>query len=158
MQPETPATEYRKNGADRRQRKIPKLRYLLHGGRRSRIRRTEDTRKMVLLDSYDWKYLVQISFLLVLSLADGFFTLSLIRNGVDEAIPYWDLLIEHNQLAYLIVKYSLTAVGCIGILLAGEVCLRPFRIKVKQIFPVLIAIFVLVTSVQYILYLRLVRL
>ena len=157
MQTKYPTTDYRSQGIDRRRRKIPKLKYILSGGRRTKIRRNDDAQKLILLDTYAWKYLVQISLLLFLSLVDGFFTLSLIRKGVGEAIPYWDLLIEHNQFAYLIVKYSLTAAGCIGILLAGEVCLKPFKIRVKQIYPILITIFLFVTTIQFILYLRLVK-
>jgi hypothetical protein len=155
MQSKNAPNNYKRSSVDRRHRKIPKLKYLVFGGRRAIIRRKEDGRRLIFLDSYRPLYLIYILFILCLSLIDGFFTLKLIQNGAGEAVPYWDHLIRHNQIVYLISKYLLTAIGSIGILILGDVYLRPFRVQVKRFFPALIAIFVIVIAWQYILYKRL---
>ena len=133
---------------------MPGLKYLLFGGRRTSIRRKEDSRRFMLLDRYGPSYLAYITIILSLSLMDGFLTLYLVHNGAQEAIPHWNLLIEHSQFAYLMLKYLLTAVGCVLLLVLGDVYARPLRFKFKRLFPFLIAIYALVISWQVILFIR----
>ena len=155
---QAPESDYQRVGVDRRQRKLPSLKYIVFGGRRSSIRRREDSSRFILLDRYGSSYLAYILVILSFSLIDGFFTLYLIQNGADEAIPYWDLLIEHNQFVYLILKYSLTALGCVLLLVSGDVYVRPFKIQFKRLFPVLIAIYASVILWQFLLYFRMSKL
>ena len=79
---------------DRRRRKLPPLKYLLFGGKRKEIRRNEDKKELGLVDHYNPKFLIMTVSILVLSLADGFFTLYLMDYGAYELNPVMDYLIK----------------------------------------------------------------
>jgi hypothetical protein len=62
----------KRSGSDRRKGKIPRLKYLLFGGQRKMIRRSEDKQQMIILDNYSPRLLTFVLIILTLSLADGF--------------------------------------------------------------------------------------
>jgi hypothetical protein len=139
----------KRSGLDRRNGKIPRLKYLLFGGQRKMIRRSEDKQQMIILDKYSSKLLTFILVVLALSLADGFFTLHLTNHGAIEANPVMAYFLDLSPWAFMSVKYLLTSLGVICFLILNNLYVKPLGIRVDRLFPAIIAIFLVVVLWQF---------
>jgi len=128
-------------GSDRRKRKIPRLKYLLFGGQRKMIRRSEDQQQMIILDNYGPGLLAFVLIILTLSLVDGFFTLHLIDRGASEANPLMAYFLNLSPWAFMSAKYLLTTLSVICFLILNNLQIKPFSIRVGRLFPAIIAMF-----------------
>ena len=131
-------------GLDRRKRKIPRLKYLLFGGRRKMIRRSEDQQRMIILDNYSPGLLAFVLITLTLSLVDGFFTLHLTNDGAEELNPVMAYFLDLSPWAFMSVKYLLTSLSVICFLILNNLYIKPFGIRVGSLFPAIIAVFLVV--------------
>ncbi len=134
---------------DRRKRKIPRLKYLLFGGRRKMIRRSEDQQRLIILDNYSPRLLVFVLIILTLSLVDGFFTLHLANDGAVELNPVMAYFLDLSPWAFMSVKYLLTSLSVICFLILNNLYFKPFGIRVDRIFPAIIAVFLVVVFWQF---------
>ena len=139
----------KRSGLDRRKQKIPRLKYLLFGGQRKMIRRSEDKQQMIILDNYSPRLLTFILIILALSLADGFFTLHLTEHGAIEANPVMAYFLDLSPWAFMSVKYLLTTLSVICFLILNNLYIKPFGIRVDRIFPAIIAVFLIVVFWQF---------
>lgn len=139
----------KRSGLDRRKRKIPRLKYLLFGGQRKMIRRSEDKQQMTILDNYSPRLLTFVLIILTLSLADGFFTLHLTDHGAIEANPVMAYFLDLSPWAFMSVKYLLTNLSVICFLILNNLYFKPFGIRVDRIFPAIIAVFLAVVFWQF---------
>ena len=139
----------KRSGLDRRKGKIPRLKYLLFGGQRKMIRRSEDKQKMIILDNYSPRLLAFVLVILTLSLADGFFTLHLTDHGAIEANPVMAYFLDLSPWAFMSVKYLLTTLSVICFLVLNNLYIKPFGIRVGRIFPAIIAVFLVVVFWQF---------
>ncbi len=139
----------KRSGLDRRKRKIPRLKYLLFGGQRKMIRRSEDKQQMTILDNYSPRLLTFALIILTLSLADGFFTLHLTDHGAIEANPVMAYFLDLSPWAFMSVKYLLTSLSVICFLILNNLYFKPFGIRVDRIFPAIIAVFLTVVFWQF---------
>jgi len=135
--------EYR-NGADRRQRIIPPIKYLFLGGRRKRIRRKEDEGKLIITDIHSTGIFALAVTIFILSITDGLLTLHLIGMGAYEVNPLMAYLIELNPFIYFFAKCFLT-----GFALTVLVFLKNYRSKIidmriSNILPVTAIVFIFV--------------
>jgi hypothetical protein len=139
----------KRSGLDRRKRKIPRLKYLLFGGQRKIIRRREDKQQMIILDNYSPRLLAFVLIILVLSLADGFFTLHLTDHGAIEANPVMAYFLDLSPWAFMSVKYLLTSLSVICFLVLNNLHIKSFGIRVDRLFPAIIAVFLVVVFWQF---------
>ena len=139
----------KRSGLDRRKRKIPRLKYLLFGGQRKMIRRSEDKQQMTILDNYSPRLLTFVLIILTLSLADGFFTLHLTDHGAIEANPAMAYFLDLSPWAFMSVKYLLTSLSVICFLILNNLYIKPFGIRVDRLFPAIIAVFLVVVFWQF---------
>ena len=139
----------KRSGLDRRKGKIPRLKYLLFGGQRKMIRRSEDKQRMIILDNYSPRLLAFVLVILTLSLADGFFTLHLTDHGAIEANPVMAYFLDLSPWAFMSVKYLLTTLSVICFLILNNLYIKPFGIRVDRIFPAIIAVFLVVVFWQF---------
>jgi len=139
----------KRSGLDRRKGKIPRLKYLLFGGQRKMIRRSEDKQQMIILDNYSPRLLAFVLVILTLSLADGFFTLHLTDHGAIEANPVMAYFLDLSPWAFMSVKYLLTTLSVICFLILNNLYIKPFGIRVDRIFPAIIAVFLIVVFWQF---------
>ena len=133
---------------DRRSRRRPPLRYMIFGGRRISARRDTDKTDFIFVDRYSPWLLVVIVLLLILSLADAFFTLYLIEHGATEINPIMAYFLSLGPWAFIFGKYFLTCSCILCLLMAHNLYFKPLRLHVKRIFPALIVIFLLVIGWQ----------
>ena len=139
----------KRSGLDRRKRKIPRLKYLLFGGRRKMIRRSEDQQRIIILDNYSPGLLAFVLIILTLSLIDGFFTLHLTDRGASEANPLMAYFLNLSPWAFMSVKYLLTTLSVICFLMLNNLQVKPLGIRVGRIFPIIIAVFAIAIFWQY---------
>lgn len=87
-------------------------RYTFIGGRRKIIRRELDRQRYVFVDWYSPQLLITLLCLLILSLLDAYFTLTLIReHGVAEANPIMAFYLECSDISFITGKFLFTAVS-----------------------------------------------
>lgn len=133
-----------RHDADRRQRTIPSLRFLLFGGRRRKVRREEDMNSIIIMDSYSQSLFVVIIGILCLSLIDAIMTLHLIGHGAKEINPIMAYFLDKGIVIFIVSKYLLTSIAVIIILLIKNTYLPMTRIRSKNLFTFALVSFALV--------------
>jgi len=124
-----------RSGRDRRGRMIPPLRFLIAGGRRRKVRRSEDLQRIVILDRYSPKLLISIVGILLLSILDGLLTLYLIEHGSTELNPVMDYFLKKGPYIFAVSKYALTSISVvIFVILANSVVPRS-NFRAQKLFP-----------------------
>jgi hypothetical protein len=120
---------------DRRRKTLPPLRYLVAGGRRRRVRRLEDSHRIVLLDRYSPKLLAAILGILILSLFDAALTLYLVEHGASELNPVMDYFLKKGPLVFTVTKYLLTCIAVLIFLALANSIVPRSNFKAKKLFP-----------------------
>jgi hypothetical protein len=118
----------RRSGKDRRATHIPFFKLLFFSGKRKNLRRKEDSGRITVFDTYHPKLLFSILFVLVLSLLDATLTLILIERGAVEINPIMKYYITLGPVVFVIVKYGITALALILILIIHTVIVPRYRI------------------------------
>lgn len=136
MKYQSPAesNENRSNGTDRRYEGVVSgLRYLFHA-RRKKVRRLKDHRESFFLDHFSLKVFSIILAVILLSVADAFLTLHLIRNGAAEVNPIMAHFLKYGQLPFFAAKYSLTTASLVLLLIYQNVHIFRTKIRAKYLF------------------------
>ena len=118
----------RRSGKDRRHKSIPFYQHLFFSGKRMSIRRKEDGRRITLLDFYQPSLLVSILIVLCLSLVDATLTLILLERGAVELNPIMHFYITLGPVPFILVKYGLTALPLLIMVLLSSVLSYRHRI------------------------------
>lgn len=124
-----------RSAGDRRRKTLPQLNYLVAGGRRRRVRRLEDSHRIVLLDRYSPKLLAAIMGILVLSLLDAALTLYLVEHGASELNPVMDYFLKKGPLIFTVTKYLLTCIAVLIFLALANSVVPRSNFKAKKLFP-----------------------
>ena len=140
--------KHSRRSIDRRSIRRPSLKYLIFGGRRMSARRDADKNYFIFVDRYSPWLLMLIVLLIMLSLADAFFTLYLIEHGATEINPIMAYFLSLGAWSFIFSKYFLTCSGIICLLVAHNLYFKPLRLHVKRVFPAFIIIFLLVIGWQ----------
>ena len=120
--------EERRSGIDRRGGKKVTVRSLLLGGKRETIRRYEDRQKSLYVDRYHQSIFGVIVLILTLSVIDAILTLHLINHGAVEVNPIMAFYLDVGPYTFLCVKYALTSVGLLILLLGRKFYLTTMKI------------------------------
>lgn len=124
-----------RSGRDRRRRMFPPLRFLVAGGRRRGIRRSEDLYRIVILDRYSPKLFISIVGILFLSLFDGLLTLYLIEHGSTEINPVMDYFLKKGPFIFAIAKYALTSLAVVIFVVVANSVLPRSNFRAQKLFP-----------------------
>lgn len=85
-------------------------------GRRKKARRVEEAENYY-VDHYEIRYLFLIVSILVLCFMDAFLTIVLLQLGAEELNPFMLIFIEKDVILSMVVKYVITALSLIFILM-----------------------------------------
>jgi hypothetical protein len=118
---------------DRRQKPTNPLHKSSLFGSRKEHRRQEDANIQIYVDRYGFSSFLAFVSGLILSLADGFFTLKILDLGGVELNPVMARLIEGGPVAFIAGKYSLTAICLLWLLLHENYYFFGKRILVKKL-------------------------
>jgi len=121
-------------GNDRRRQAGINFRLLLGNGKRRKIRRREDRNRYFFVDQYNPKFFLFISTILTLSIVDAFLTLFLINHGAYETSPLMAYCLKVDPSAFLAVKYALTSIGVLILLMFRNIILRKIKFRVQSLF------------------------
>ncbi len=100
---------------------------------------------------YDYKRVIAILFIVLLTITDAFLTIHLVETGARELNPILAYYLDHSPTFFFLVKYFLTGAS-IFLILAGE---RVSRKKMESLVRVLIISYMMILSlvVQWEVYL-----
>ena len=138
----------RRSGIDRRRRSSLSLRSLLMGGRRGTIRRRSDRQAAFYLDRYRESLFAAIVLILFLSVMDAILTMLLVYHGAVEINPVMAFYLEVGPYTFLLVKYGLTCIGVVTLLLFRNFVLQSLRMRAGAFIYVILAAFLGVVSWQ----------
>jgi hypothetical protein len=131
MEAKMTAAESKRKGLERRLRVRPALKYLLLGGRRKSARRAKDKNAFIYVDRYSPHLMVLIVLLMILSLADGIFTLHLIARGATETNPVMAYLLDIGPWPFMAAKFFLSCLAILIFLVFHNFYFSLLRIHVK---------------------------
>ena len=131
----------RRSSRDRRQRQISIFKKLFYRGLRESTRRAEDRNGIIVFDRYKPSLVVSIIIVLSLSLLDALLTLILLSHGAKELNPVMRYYLNYRTLAFIFVKYGLTVLPMLIILLANEALINRYRIGAGTLFYAFAAFF-----------------
>jgi len=77
----------------------------------------------------------------MLSIFDALFTLILIDKGSTELNPVMAYFLQHGLLPFIVVKYFLTSIGVVILLIFKNVILTRAKIYTHSLFPAVIFVF-----------------
>jgi hypothetical protein len=138
----------RRAGQDRRRQPTLSLRSIFRDGQRSHIRRAEDRQRSFYVDRYRQSLFAAIVVILFLSVLDALFTLLLLQHGAVEINPVMAFYIDVGPYAFLAVKYGLTSLGVVFLLLFRNVVLKSLPIRAGALIYAVLAAFLGVVSWQ----------
>jgi hypothetical protein len=136
-------------GKDRRKTGTPSVRFFLRGGRREANRRQADKNKLFCFDRYSQSLFGAIVLILFLSVADALLTLLLTGHGAIEINPVMAYYLNIGPYTFLTVKYLLTCLAVVILLLCQNIFLRTIKIYTRSLFYVIIGAFFSVILWQF---------
>lgn len=139
----------RRRGAERRAYSVRTLRQCLGSPRRMGGRRTED-RRYPALDRFDGGMLTLAVCLMLLSVLDSVFTLTLLERGGSELNPVMDALLQHSVWAFTATKMMLTAVPAIILVATGNLLLFN-RWRARSVLAALVGLYLGLIAYELIL-------
>jgi hypothetical protein len=111
------------------------LRSIIYGAfypRRRKIRRDEDTNH-TFVDYHPHHLLVISTFVLILSVVDGLFTVHMINAGLQELNPVLAPFVDGNPVIFALVKIFFTAIGVVTLVVTAQARLLS-GVRVSAIF------------------------
>jgi hypothetical protein len=149
-------TKERRSGQDRRTTARPVIQTFCSGGKREWIRRREDGNRIFWADRYSQSLFGAIIIILFFSVIDAMLTLFLIGHDATEINPVMAYYLDVGPYAFLTVKYLLTSVAVVMLLLCQNFFLRTIRIYARSLFYLIVAAFMAVVAWELFLILNVV--
>lgn len=89
----------------------------IYRNRRVDLRRSTDVARDIYLDKHEPLMAFLALGVVILSITDAFFTLHLLKHGGEEISPFMDYLLQKDTLLFFTVKYLITAVAVLIVLM-----------------------------------------
>lgn len=145
----------RRSGKDRRAGPTSPFSINSLTGSRRASRRKEDAQKHYIVDLYSPVFLAVLVATLLLSLADAFLTLKLVGEGLNELNPVMDYFLRQGPVIFVVVKYGMTALGLLILLIVKNYCLWRGKVKTALFLFVLPVLYLCLITYEVILFLTL---
>ena len=126
-----------RSGKDRRNKSGFNIRSLLSGGKREKIRRQEDTRRIFYVDQFSPKLFYVVTTIVFLCALDALLTLNLLRRGAYEVNPVMAFFLEFGPYTFFVCKYLLTIIPVIVLLMFRNISLRIIKINTRTVLHIL---------------------
>jgi hypothetical protein len=120
-------------GEDRRATQTSPFSLASFSGTRRTIRREEDRNVHYYVDLYGLDEVLIFILILILTVADAFLTLVLVGGGAAELNHVMDYYLRLGPIPFVLVKYLLTAVGLVWLLLSKNYPLFRGKLSVRTI-------------------------
>ena len=123
----------RRFGKDRRATQTSPFSPVSFRGNRRIIRRDKDRSVHYYVDLYDLDEVLIFALILIITVTDAFLTLVLVGNGAAEQNYVMDYYLRLGPISFVIVKYLLTAVSLVWLLIFKNYPLIRGKLSVKTI-------------------------
>ena len=137
---------YTRSGIDRRKNPRINIRSLMGVGNRRIIRRQEDRSIIFLVDLFSPKLFLPIVATLFFSVMDALLTLFLIGHGAYETNPIMAYYLNIGPYYFFAVKYILTSLGIIVLLIFRNRIFRTIKISGSALLYLIAGIFIAVVA------------
>lgn len=107
---------------------------------RRMVGRRQADRRFALLDRFDSGMVTLAVVLMLLSVADSVFTLTLISRGGTEVNPIMNALLQHSVWAFTAVKMMLTGIPAIVLVATGNLLLFK-RWRARSVLAALVGVY-----------------
>lgn len=138
---------------DRRIKKRLSIKHFIFGGRRKALRSAADKQGIKFVDEYNPALLGFIVLLLIFSIIDGFMTLYLLDHGAHEINPIMSFSLGLGPWFFFASKFLLTCIGVMCLLVVSNSCVFDNRIQVRDVFPAMLFLYLMVMAWNSFLYL-----
>ena len=147
-----------RSGKDRRTKSGLNIRSLLFGGKRGKIRRKEDTKRILYVDHYSpWLFFIIVS-ILFLCVSDALLTLFLLNHGAYETNPVMAYFLKFGPFTFFTSKYLLTIIPVVCLLMFRNTVVRVIKISARSMLYFIVVFYLavvgwelhLLTNVEYI--------
>ena len=137
-----------RSGKDRRTKSGFNIRSLLFGGKRKKIRRQEDIKRIFYVDQYSPGLFFIIVSILFLCVLDALLTLFLLDQGVYEINPVTAYFLNFGPYTFFASKYLLTIVPAICLLIFRNVAVRIIKIRTRSVLNIMAVFHLAVVVMQ----------
>jgi Domain of unknown function (DUF5658) len=137
----------KRSGKDRRTGSGITFKSLLFGGRRAKIRRQKDTKRIFYVDHYSPGLFFIVVSILFLCVIDALLTLFLLEHGAYEINPVMAYFLKFGPYVFFTAKYLLTIIPAICLLMFRNIVLRIIKISTRSVLY-LMALFYLAIVVM----------
>jgi hypothetical protein len=129
----------RRTDIDRREFNIYSMWRALRAPRRFEGRRSSD-RRFASLDRFDKGLCAMAIILVLLSITDSIFTLTLISRGGSEVNPFMNHLLQHSVSLFMVVKMLLTAIPALVLVAANNIKLFN-KIRARSLLAAMVGLY-----------------
>jgi hypothetical protein len=135
-----------RSGKDRRTKSGFNIRSFLFGGKREKIRRQEDTKRIFYVDQYSPGLFLTVVSIVFLSVIDALLTLSLLSHGAFETNPVMAYFLKFGPYAFFIFKYLITILSLMCLLMFRNIVVRVIRISARTVLYFFVAFYLVVVG------------
>ena len=107
---------------------------------RRMVGRRQGDRRFAMLDRFDSGIVMLAVILMLLSITDSIFTLTLISRGGTEVNPFMNALLHHSVWAFTAVKMLLTGIPAIVLVAAGNLLVFK-RWRARSVLAALVGLY-----------------
>ena len=137
-----------RSGKDRRTKSGFNIRSLLFGGKREKIRRQVDVRRIFYVDHYSPELFFAIVSILLLCVIDALLTLTLLDRGAQEANPVMAYFFQFGPYTFFTFKYLLTIIPIICLLMFRNIVLRVIKISACSVLYFMAVFYMAVVGLE----------
>lgn len=139
----------RRSIRNRRYRSTRVLSRHSHKGKRQHARRAEDKQSNgYYIDRYGPKLLLACVAILLLCLADAYFTIQIINSGGEELNALMDMLIRESILIFIVSKYFMTSGSLIFLVAHRNFTVCCNKLKVTHVIAGLLFIYIVLIGYE----------
>ena len=137
-----------RSGYDRRTKSGFNIRSFFLGGKRQKIRRHEDERRIFYVDQYSpWLFFIIVS-ILFLCVLDALLTLFLLDQGTYGINPVMAYFLNFGPFVFFTAKYSLTIIAILCLLLFRNIGVRILKMRAVSVLYGMAAFYLVVVAMQ----------
>ena len=139
---------HNRSGKDRRTKSDFNIRSLLFGGKREKIRRQEDSKRIFCVDHYSPELFFAIVSILLLCVIDALLTLTLLDRGAQEANPVMAYFLKFGPYTFFACKYLLAIIPVIILLMFRNIVLRVIKISACSVLYFMAVFYMAVVGLE----------
>jgi hypothetical protein len=138
-----------RSGQDRRTKSGFNIRSFLFGGKREKIRRQEDIRRIFYVDQYSSGLFFTIVSILFLCVIDALLTLSLLNHGAHEINSVMAFFLKFGPYPFFASKYLLTILPVICLLMYRNIVIRIVKISTRSVLYIIAVLYLAVVVWEF---------